>query len=133
MDRIFVDTGAWYAYFNMSDPDHDAVTHLLGEWKGRLLTTEYIFDEVVTLVRIRIGHAQACRVGEALRGGAVARLVDVTSADIESAWTRFIRNTDKTYSFTDCTSFVIMDRLGLKIAAAVDADFSRAGYTAIPG
>jgi len=133
MDSIFVDTGAWYAYFNGSDPDHAAVTHLFGEWKGRLLTTEYIFDEVVTLVRIRVGHAQACRVGEALRGGAVVRLIDVTPADIRSAWQRFVRHTDKVYSFTDCTSFAVMDRLGLKIAAAVGADFSRAGYTAIPG
>ena len=133
MDRIFVDTGAWYAFFNRSDPDHDTVSGLLEEWKGRLLTTEYIFDEIVTLVRIRIGHPEACRVGTALRAGTVASLVDVTPADIESAWKRFIRHSDKVYSFTDCTSFSVMDRLKIKIAAAVDSDFSRAGYTALPG
>ncbi len=133
MDRVFVDTGAWYAYFNCSDPDHAAVSRLLNEWKGRLLTTEYVFDEIVTLVRIRVGHAEACRVGETIRRGTVAMLVDVTSADVESAWRRFVRHTDKVYSFTDCTSFAVMDRLKLGIAAAVDSDFARAGYTAIPG
>ena len=133
MDRIFVDTGAWYACFNRSDPDHGAVSRLLGEWKGRLLTTEYIFDEIVTLVRIRIGHPEACRVGMTLHAGAIASLVDVTPADIESAWKRFVRHSDKVYSFTDCTSFAVMDRLKIRIAAAVDSDFSRAGYTAVPG
>jgi predicted nucleic acid-binding protein len=49
MDRLFVDTGAWFAYFNAVDPDHDAVATVPEEWESRLLTTDYVFDELMTL------------------------------------------------------------------------------------
>ena len=44
MDRLFVDTGAWYAFFDARDPDHTAVAEALHAWEGRLVTTDYVFD-----------------------------------------------------------------------------------------
>ena len=29
MERLFVDTGAWYAFFNRADPDHASVAEVL--------------------------------------------------------------------------------------------------------
>ena len=132
MDRILVDTGGWFAHFNAVDPDHSAVNRVLMAWEGRLLTSDYIFDELVTLVRYRVGHPEACRVGDVLRSGDLAKWVDVEPPDRDRAWRLFVRNRDKAYSFTDCTSFAIMDRLGIAAAVAVDADFRRAGYRVLP-
>ncbi len=39
MERFFVDTSAWFAYFNQDDPDHEAVAVVLEEGEGRLVTT----------------------------------------------------------------------------------------------
>jgi len=132
MDRLLVDTGAWFAYFNALDPDHGAVATVLEEWEGRLVTTDYVFDELVTLVRYRVGHAEACAAGETLRDPRVAMLVAVSPEDVARAWVRFRRDADKQYSFTDCTSFTILERLQLKAAIAVDADFRRAGFRTLP-
>ena len=132
MNRLFVDTSAWFAYFNALDRDHTGVAAVLEEWGQRLLTTDYVFDELVTLCWYRAGHEAACRAGEVLRAPGVAEVVTVTPADVESAWTRFRRAADKQYSFTDCTSFAVMERLRIGVAAAVDADFRRAGYRTLP-
>jgi predicted nucleic acid-binding protein len=132
MNRLFVDTGAWFAYFNEQDPDHLAVGGVLDEWAGRLVTTDYVFDELVTLVRYRVGHPDACAAGGVLRDPAVVLLVTVGPADVEAAWVRFRRDADKAYSFTDSTSFAVMERLQLTTAAAVDADFRRAGFGTLP-
>jgi len=132
MQQIFVDTGAWFAFLNAADPDHNPVAELMESWNNRLITTDYIFDELVTLVRYRIGHSEACRAGEFLRSRAITDIIAVGPADIEQAWRQFAKHADKQYSFTDCTSFCIMRRLGIRQAIAVDPDFRRAGFIVLP-
>ncbi len=132
MRRVFVDTGAWFAFFVASDPDHHAVAEALSDWEGRLLTSDYVFDELVTLVRYRATHGDARRVGDALRAGSVAELIGLQRRDIDRAWERFARDTDKRYGFTDCTSFAVMNRLGIDTAVAVDDHFRQAGFVVLP-
>lgn len=132
MHRVFVDTGAWFAFFVASDPDHHAVAGALTGREGRLLTTDYVFDELVTLVRYRATHRDARRVGDALRAGSVTELIGLQRRDIDRAWERFVRDSDKRYSFTDCTSFAVMNRLGLDTAVAVDDHFRQAGFVVLP-
>ena len=132
MNRLFGDTSAWYAFFSAKDPAHHAVSALLREWAGRLVTSDYIFDEIITLVRYRAGHALAVRAGEALRAGDACLLITAEARDLQDAWETFAREGRQKLSFTDCTSFAIMRRLKLTTAAALDDDFRRAGFTALP-
>ena len=132
MDRIFVDTGAWFALFNSGDPDHESVCRVLYEWDGRLLTSDYVFDELVTLIRFRVGHSAARRAGRLLRSEDLARSVSVEAGDRDSAWRRFEGEKDNKYSFTDGTSFSLMKRLNVTTTAVVDADFRRAGFQVFP-
>ena len=132
MDRLFVDTGAWAALYNVADPAHTAVSATLQKWQDRLVTSEYVFDELVTLLRCRVGHHAATMAGRALRSHDVAMLAMVEPEDLETAWSQFEAETDKSYSFTDCTSFALMRRLHLKAAAAVDEHFRQAGFRVLP-
>jgi predicted nucleic acid-binding protein len=132
MDRLFVDTSAWYAYLNRKDPGHAAVAAALAPWEGRIVLTDYVFDELMTLLRMRIGHEAAVRVGELLRSGEVGVLANVEPEDFERAWRQFRREKDKQYSFTDCTSFAVMRRLGIRTAAALDVHFQQAGFEVLP-
>ncbi|MFA7234316.1 MAG: hypothetical protein WC076_09405 [Terrimicrobiaceae bacterium] len=40
---------------------------------------------------------------------------------------------DHAFSFTDCTSFAVMRRLGLVEAATSDSHFQAAGFRPLPG
>jgi predicted nucleic acid-binding protein len=53
---IFVDTGAWYAYVDASDAHHLAAVRFINTLTGPLITSSYIFDETVTLIRMHLGH-----------------------------------------------------------------------------
>lgn len=132
MDRLFVDTGAWFAYANRADPDHDSVAELLDSFEGRLITTSYVFDETVTLCQARLGHDAAALTGETLLDPNVVDLFRVSASDERAAWELLLAREDKTYSFTDCTSFVLMRRLDVPRAAALDGHFRQEGFETVP-
>jgi predicted nucleic acid-binding protein len=132
MSRVFVDTGAWYALVDKKDPDHGRVAELLREHRGSLLTSSYVFDETVTLVRYRLGWRVAHRLGGHLRSGGLARLVRVSPADEAAAWSIFERYGEKAFSFTDCTSFALIQRLEVPVSLAIDGDFRAFGLHCIP-
>jgi predicted nucleic acid-binding protein len=132
MLRLFVDTSAWFAFANRDDPDHKPVAALLGKPRGRLITSNFIFDETVTLCLYRLGHSVAEKVGRVLLDSARVDLLRITPEDENAAWELFCKRPDQTYSFTDCTSFVIMRRLGITTAAALDDDFAIEGFESRP-
>jgi len=59
-------------------------------------------------------------------------LLRVTADDEESAWRLFVARADKGYSFTDCTSFVLMRRLGIGTAITIDRHFAKERFTTLP-
>jgi len=54
---MFVDTSAWFAMAVPSDQDHAAVALLFQQNTEPLLTTDYVVDETLTLLRAR-GYTQ---------------------------------------------------------------------------
>jgi uncharacterized protein len=132
MQRLFVDTSAWFAYANAKDPAHVAVLKTIQTFRGRLTTSNFVFDETVTLCRYRLGHDSAARFGDALLMPATVDLIRVTPADEQAAWALFCQRPDQGYSFTDCTSFVLMRRLEIVTALALDEDFRSEGFQTVP-
>ncbi|HEX4953971.1 MAG TPA: PIN domain-containing protein [Thermoanaerobaculia bacterium] len=126
--QLFVDTSAWFAFINRADPDHEAVARVLARYEGRLLTSNFVFDETVTLCLVRLGHHVAQQVGDALLDPGLTSLVRVQAHDEVEAWELFQQRPDKTYSFTDCTSFVLLRRHGRPPVVALDGHFRQEGF-----
>ena len=124
---IFVDTGAWYAYVDASDAYHLAAVQFINTLTEPLITSSYIFDETVTLIRMHLGHLIAVQFGERLRQEKLAKLVRITDTDEQKAWEIFERHQDKEFSFTDCTSFALMERLRIDTVFAFDRHFRQYG------
>lgn len=136
---IFVDTGAWVALEDKRDSHHRAalkLKHELVAEKTRLITTNYILDETYTLMLLNTGYARTVSFKYALdrliRQNVI--LVLHITPDIElEAWEVFERfNRDKSWSFTDCTSKVIMDRLTLNEVFSFDHHFEQMGFALRP-
>jgi len=132
VERLFVDLSAWVCFVDRSDPHHKRVGTALKRFVGRLVTTNFVFDETVTFCQRRLSHAIAVSVGDLLRDPGTVDLVRVENQDEDSAWRLLKDRRDKRYSFTDCTSFVVMRRLGLERAATLDAEFAQEGFIVVP-
>ena len=123
----FVDSGGWFASYVTTDVDHEAASAWLGTNRGPLVTTDYVVDELLTLLRAR-GHDEvALRLGTLLLKGAVCKVERVQLADFDQAWVVFATYRDKAWSFTDCVSRVVMERLGITVAFALDDHFRQFG------
>ena len=127
----FVDTGVWYAGVVAEDPDHRRCRDLLSVHERDLVTTDYVVDEVLTLLTAR-GHRQiAVAIGADLWDGVATQLVHVSQSDLIEAWQIFRRYTDKRWSFTDCTSYAVMQRLSIRKALSLDDHFRQFGFVEV--
>jgi predicted nucleic acid-binding protein len=124
---IFVDTGAWYASLVPTDPDHAKAVQWLTANHSPLLTTDYVIDETLTLLRVRGERIRALASGARFFRDELASIHKITSADLQLAWQTFEQFDDKSWSFTDCTSKVVMEQLGIKVAFAFDHHFRQFG------
>jgi uncharacterized protein len=92
-----------------------------------LVTTDYILDELFTLLRFRGEFATALKIAPFLLAQRHAKLELVTLGDIQDAWRVFATFGDKQWSFTDCVSRVAMQRMGITEAFAFDVHFRQFG------
>lgn len=128
---VFVDTSAFLAIENHRDARHEealALRERIVEAGRSLVTSDYVLDESYTIIRQRAGHRIAVEFGEEVRASRLVRVEYLKLETLEGAWAIFKRFADKDFSFTDCTSFALMQRLGLHEALAFDGHFSQAGF-----
>jgi predicted nucleic acid-binding protein len=130
---IFVDSGAWYASVIVTDPDHIAATAWLSQNREPMITSDYVLDETLTLLRAR-GHTQiAIPFGNRLLSGRVAKLHIVDLPEVEEAFQVFVAYADKEWSFTDCVSFVLIRKFSIGTAFSFDHHFRQFGIcTVVP-
>ena len=132
---VFVDTSALVGKFLEGDEHHarasEVMRRLLREGR-QFVTTDYVFDEVVTRVRGRADHGSAVKAGEGILLSEVIDLVDVDPMLRGEAWKLFRKYRDQRLSFTDCTSFAVMRKYGIREAFTFDGDFAKVGFGAVP-
>ena len=124
---VFVDTGPWYASVVPADPRHRAVLAWHGRNSWPLVTTDYVIDETLTLLRSRGERCRATELGRYLldlNGTAIHRVDD---RDFRAAWELFRDQPYRDWSFTDCTSKAVIDRLHIKRALTFDHHFREFG------
>jgi uncharacterized protein len=124
---VFVDTGGWFAYFVRRDSDHAAATEWMRQNRQPLVTSDYVLDELFTLLKLRESHRVAAAAITVLLDQSVSRVEKVSEADFSAARNVFEQYSDKEWSFTDCTSKVVMERLGVTHAFAFDRHFEEFG------
>ena len=135
MKGLFVDTAGWMACADGGDPAHDRACEArdMALKQGNLLvTSDYVIDETLTLIRMRLGLAAARTWWDQVAGSRRLRWEWVGPARAERARTVFFRYRDKDYSFTDCTSFVVMQDLKLRQALTTDRHFQQMGFQLLP-
>jgi predicted nucleic acid-binding protein len=132
--RAFVDTWAWVALADRGDRDAVRISQELRAAGHVLITSSPVLYEAYTFLRRSGGLDAARRLREeilTLMAGNGLTVERVRPEDEQLAWERFeMYDTDR-LSFVDCTSFAIMERLGLTEAFTGDQHFAMAGFTVL--
>ena len=126
MNKIFVDTGAWFALNNKNDVNYERVLRFFQERRGDVffVTSDYVIDEAITLTRARINHYAASQLARELISEKAAKVIYVAPEYLPRALEIFTEYSDQDFSFTDCTSFAIMESLKIFEALAFDSHFT---------
>ncbi|NEO51275.1 MAG: PIN domain-containing protein, partial [Moorea sp. SIO4A3] len=77
-------------------------------------------------------HSKAVEIGKRLLTSSVVDLIQVNEVIFLEGWDYFQKYQDKSYSLTDCLSFVVMNKLKINVALTFDQHFVQAGFIKLP-
>jgi predicted nucleic acid-binding protein len=129
--EVFVDTSGLYALADHRDPFHASAKKCataLVKSGTALVLTDYIIDEASTLARVRAGAREALQLLEIAERSEAFRMLWVGVERFEAAKAFFRKHADHGYSFTDCTSFVLMHEMEIRDVLTTDRHFAEAGF-----
>jgi predicted nucleic acid-binding protein len=127
MNKIFVDTSGIVAAINSRDqyyPQAKEIFSRISDQRPVLIITNYIRLETHCLLNNKVSQDTALRF-----------LKDpswfiewITPNDEQKAIQLLHRYYDKSFSLTDATSFIVMERLGLRSVITFDKHFTQYGF-----
>ncbi|MBM3235896.1 type II toxin-antitoxin system VapC family toxin [Candidatus Poribacteria bacterium] len=138
MNEIFVDTSAWDAIEDANDANHEIALLFKEEIaeKYRLVTTCYVLDETYTLLLLNIGYVRTVKFKrniDVMAELGILTVVHISESIERAAWEIFERfNIDKKWSFTDCTSKIVMEQRNIYEVFAFDHHFEQMGFVRKP-
>lgn len=135
MKGLFVDTAGWMACADGADAAHGrccAARDGALEAGQTLVTTDFVVDETLSLIRFRLGLGAAESWWQQIDRSARVRWERIDTERFGKARELFFRYRDKDFSFTDCTSFAVMREVRLTHALTTDAHFRQMGFEMLP-
>jgi len=131
--KVFVDTSFLIAFYNKNDEKHfEARKFLQACDKTLLIITDYIFDEFLTVLLARENKLLSLQSGEKILNDKNVRLLKVDNEIFQKAWEIYRNFKDKQWSFTDCTSYVLMKNLLIDTGLSFDEHFRQFGFKIFP-
>ena len=129
---IFVETSAWLALVDAIDKDHKIANSWFRENSLKFITSNLVIIESLGWIRHKRGKKEAVTLGKRLLLSPDITVERVTAVDEKRAWRLFRQVNGRGISMIDCTSFILMKRLGIKEAFVFDEDFKKLGFTTYP-
>lgn len=128
---IFIDTNVFVAYYNERDVHHKKALELVKKsvdgYFGELFTSDYVFDEAVTVTLVKTSVEKALELGEHILNSEITML-KVGEDAFSMAWKEF-KKADM--SFTDCTIVSLMRLNGIDRLMTFDEGFKKVQGIAI--
>jgi predicted nucleic acid-binding protein len=130
LSAVFVDSSAFLSLEDDAERMHERSVRALDDLiiSGvRLVTTNFVFDETYTLILTRLGRDRAVSWGASFKEGQLIQLFRVGEDHEARAWRIILDFQDKSFSYTDATSFAVAESLGIDTAFSLDRHFHQLG------
>jgi predicted nucleic acid-binding protein len=131
MKGVFADTSYYLALVSPQDQYHAAAVAWGSQVRGSCVTTEFILVELGNSLIRGEDRGLFSDLLRLIRSDPRTVVVPVSSELLQHGLDLFARRPDKTWSLTDCTSFVTMIERGLTDALTADHHFVQAGFRAL--
>jgi len=134
LSEIFLDTSFLVAFYNKGDKDHLKARRFISKAKeGNIfIISDYIFDETLTVLLVRGGKPLSVEAGHKILEDKRIYLLHIDEEIFQKAWLVYHNFQDKKWSFTDCTSYVLMKNLSINTGASFDDHFNQFGFITVP-
>jgi predicted nucleic acid-binding protein len=133
-DRLFLDTGYVLARFNRRDQYHGKAKQLADTVAAsrELWTTDAVLFEVAAAFSHPDNRPIFISIWDEFHGGdSRCRVFESVGTQLDRAVELFRQRADKSWSLTDCLSFVAMQDEQLVDALSSDRHFIQAGFRAL--
>ena len=130
-EPAFADTSFFFALAAKRDVAHEAAASTFARLlriQRRIVTTDFVVDEALTLTKARTNATVSLELLDRIERSATIVIESVNSNRFAAAKAFFRKHADHGYSFTDCTSFVVMRELKITDALTTDGHFAEAGF-----
>jgi len=124
---VFIDTGAFMAYRNKKDVYHSEADDLLRRALqmefGSIFTTDFIYDETLTLAMVRTGNKNVAKdISDVMLSPRIEMII-IDDIILDKARELFFRLFDKGISFTDATTMAVMQQENIGKIITFDSHF----------
>ncbi|MDY6775027.1 MAG: PIN domain-containing protein [Halobacteria archaeon] len=125
---VLIDTGVFYAHQNRSSSRHrrakESLTTVLKGKYGEPYTTDYVYDEAVTLALRRTGEfSESMEISDRILNRDWISLEHVSKNDFEQGVEIFEKYSDQDLSFTDAVTVAVMRERSIDRVLSFDTDF----------
>jgi predicted nucleic acid-binding protein len=131
MSTVFADSYYYLAIVNDRDTGHARAVEYSRSFSGRAITTEWVLTEVADALSSPDQRAVLLELRAKLLADSGLTIVEASHELFERGLKLFADRPDKSWSLTDCISFVVMGDHGIKDALTADHHFEQAGFTAV--
>ena len=131
MTDVFADTYYFLARLSQRDAAHERTVEISRQITGRIVTTSWVLTEVADALNAPHQRKLAVMLYETLLADSCVTIVPPAQGIYERGWQLYRERMDKSWSLTDCISFVVMSDMNLREALTGDKHFEQAGFVAL--
>ena len=129
--KVFADTSYYLALLSPHDSAHSKAVELSREDAFEVVTTGFVVIEVGNALARPEDRRQFPGFLAALRSDSMTSIIDPSQDLLDAGIDFFTQRPDKSWSLTDCISFVVMHERGVHQALTADHHFEQAGFVAL--
>jgi len=138
MKPVFADTGFWIAFLYPKDRWHQEAIELyrsLQQQRRKVVTSDLVLTEFLNFFSSFDASVrqEAGLTAKDIKSSPNILVVPQNERLFQQALELYLQRADKAWSLTDCSSFLIMEEMGLTEALAHDKHFSQAGFVTLLG